>query len=106
MSMTIRSASRSPPSLSRTLAQTASRSLLQYPIDLLELAATLARNVTARFRRPLRANLVWFLFCVLILVVAGGCLSRPPLVKQSFAFALPSVLTNTPAATDRSEERR
>jgi hypothetical protein len=34
------------------------------------------------------------------LLLATGCLSRPPLVKQSFAFALPSVLTNTTAAID------
>jgi cholesterol transport system auxiliary component len=47
------------------------------------------------------ANLLSSSLCLLIVVFAGGCLSRPPLVKQSFAFALPSVLTNTPAVTDR-----
>jgi hypothetical protein len=37
-----------------------------------------------------------------ISIFAGGCLSRPALVKESFAFALPSVVSNTPtAATDR-----
>src|SRR5512133_3403497 len=60
-----------------------------------------ATKIAVRFTRLIRTNQFWCGFGCMTLLLVNGCLSRPPLVKQSFAFALPSVVSNTPAASNR-----
>src|SRR5689334_7681965 len=55
----------------------------------------------AKFRRLFGGYLLWSSAGCAVVFIASGCLSRQPLVKQSFALAIPSVASNAPVATDR-----
>jgi ABC-type uncharacterized transport system auxiliary subunit len=81
--------------------ETLPRTLPQTCIRLAEPQTKFAVRLAINFRRLVSANLLWFASALLMSMFVGGCLSRPALDKQSFALALPSVVSNTPAMNNR-----